>query len=66
MVLDPKGNEVRFTYASLGTAEYYRKTGKRADGVVLVKEMQVSTNRQIDCISCKVPATTTDWVCVQG
>jgi Cytochrome P460 len=39
MVLDPKGDQMHFTYASPGTAEYYRKTGKFADGTVLVKEV---------------------------
>jgi hypothetical protein len=115
MVLDQKGNEMRFTYASPGTAEYYRKTGKFVDGVVLVKEIfftdhaqlttgdahwssrlkqwfamikddknrfpnnplwvdgwgwalfkadapDNSTNHQVDCISCYVPAKTTEWV----
>src|SRR6476660_3739437 len=38
-VLDPKGDEMHYTYASPGTAEYYRKTGKFADGTVLVKEV---------------------------
>jgi len=38
-VLDPKGDEMHFTYASPGTAEYYRKTGKFADGAILVKEV---------------------------
>jgi hypothetical protein len=42
-VIDPKGNEMHVTYASPGTAEYYRKTGKYADGTVLVKEV-FSTN----------------------
>src|SRR6478609_2818187 len=31
--------EMHYTYASPGTAEYYRKTGKFADGTVLVKEV---------------------------
>jgi Cytochrome P460 len=39
MVLDPKGNQMHVTYASPGTAEYYRKNGKFADGTVLVKEI---------------------------
>jgi hypothetical protein len=39
MVLDPKGNQMHATYASPGTAENYRKTGKFADGTVLVKEV---------------------------
>jgi hypothetical protein len=38
-VLDPKGDQMHFTYASPGAAEYYRKTGKFADGTVLVKEV---------------------------
>jgi hypothetical protein len=47
MVLDPKGNEMHFTYASPGTAEYNRKTGKCADGVVLVKEMCFTDDVQL-------------------
>jgi Cytochrome P460 len=39
MVLDPKGNQMHVTYASPGTAESYRKTGKFPDGTVLVKEI---------------------------
>src|SRR5919204_4153124 len=31
--------EMHYTYASPGTAEYYRKTGKFPDGAVLVKEV---------------------------
>src|SRR6201998_1141407 len=38
-VLDPKGDQMHLTYASPGTAEYYRKTGRYADGTVLVKEV---------------------------
>lgn len=38
-VLDPKGDQMHLTYASPGAAEYYRKTGKYADGTVLVKEV---------------------------
>ena len=38
-VLDPKAEEMHFTYASPGTAEYYRRSGKLADGTVLVKEV---------------------------
>ena len=37
--LDPKGEEMHVTYASPGAAEYYRKSGKFADGTVLVKEV---------------------------
>lgn len=39
MVLGPKGNEMHVTYGSPGAAEDYRKTGKFADGTVLVKEV---------------------------
>jgi len=39
MVLDPKGNQMHVTYASPGTAAYYRSTGKFTDGAVLVKEI---------------------------
>jgi Cytochrome P460 len=38
-VLNPKGDEMHVTYASPGAAEYYRKTGRFADGTVLVKEV---------------------------
>ena len=38
-VLDPKGDQMHFTYASPGAAAYYRKNGKFADGTVLVKEV---------------------------
>ena len=38
-VLKSTGNEMHVVYASPGTAEYYRKTGKFADGTVLVKEV---------------------------
>src|SRR5262249_50034528 len=38
-VIDPKGNQMHVTYASPGTAAYYRKTGKFPDGAVLVKEI---------------------------
>jgi hypothetical protein len=38
-VLDPKGDQMHMVYASPGTAEYYRKNGKFADGTVLVKEI---------------------------
>jgi hypothetical protein len=31
--------DMHYTYASPGTAEYYRKNGKFADGTVLVKEV---------------------------
>src|SRR5499427_9627301 len=39
VVLDPKGDQMHATYASPGAAENYRRTGKFADGTVLVKEV---------------------------
>lgn len=39
VVLDPKGNQMHMTYATPGSAEAYRKTGKFPDGTVLVKEV---------------------------
>lgn len=120
-VLDPKGDQMHFTYAFPGTAEYYRKTGKFADGTVLVKEVfgtehaqmttgdahfaartkvwfvmikdekgrfpnnplwgngwgwalfkadapdkQVATDFRKDCLGCHIPASSTDWVYIQG
>jgi hypothetical protein len=38
-VIDPKGNEMHVTYATPGTAAYYRKTGKFPDGALMVKEV---------------------------
>ena len=39
VLLNPKGEEMHVTYASPGSAQYYRKNGKFADGTVLVKEV---------------------------
>src|SRR6202030_2648532 len=36
-VLDPKGNQMHFTYASPGAIEYYRKNRQLADGSSLDK-----------------------------
>ena len=41
------GTEMHYTYASPGTAEYYRKTGKFADGTVLVKEVFATDHAQM-------------------
>src|SRR5262249_31612545 len=46
-VLDPKGNEMHYTYASPGTAEFYRKNKKFADGTVLVKEVFATSHAQL-------------------
>lgn len=115
------GDEMHITYASPGTAEYYRKNGKFADGTVLVKEVlgtdrgrlttgnvhwargvkqwfvmikdeknrypknplwgdgwgwalfksdapkkQVATDYKKDCIGCHIPASSSDWIYVDG
>jgi hypothetical protein len=39
--------EMHYTYASPGTAEYYRKNGKFADGTVLVKEVFATDHAQL-------------------
>src|SRR6266545_1289670 len=39
--------EMHYTYASAGTAEYYRKTGKFPDGAVLVKEVFGTDHAQL-------------------
>ena len=39
--------EMHYTYASPGTAEYYRKNGKFADGTVLVKETFATDHAQM-------------------
>ena len=39
--------DMHFTYASPGAAEYYRKTGKFADGTVLVKEVMATDHAQL-------------------
>jgi hypothetical protein len=47
-VVDLNGDtELHYTYASPGTAESYRKTGKFADGTVLVKEVFATDHAQM-------------------
>jgi hypothetical protein len=46
-VLDPKGDQMHFTYASPGAAAYYRKNGRFADGTVLVKEVLGTDHAQM-------------------
>jgi hypothetical protein len=60
-VLDPKGNELHFTYASPGTAEHYRKTGQFADGTVLVKEVFATTHAQLTTGDAHWPSGTKVW-----
>jgi hypothetical protein len=47
-VRDPVGaEEMHYTYASPGAAEFYRKNGKFADGTVLVKEVLGTDHAQL-------------------
>jgi hypothetical protein len=47
-VADLNGNvDLHYTYAPPGTAEYYRKNGKFADGTVLVKEIFATDHGQM-------------------
>jgi Cytochrome P460 len=46
-VLDQKGNEMHYTYASPGTAEFYRKNKRFADGTVLVKEVLATNHARL-------------------
>jgi hypothetical protein len=47
-VVDLNGEtELHYTYASPGTAEYYRKNGKFAEGTVLVKEVFATDHGQM-------------------
>lgn len=46
-VADPAGPQLHITYASPGAAEYYRKNGKFADGMVMVKEIMKTDHAQM-------------------
>jgi len=46
-VLDPKGNEMHYTYASPGTAEFYRQNKRFADGTVLVKDVLATSHTRL-------------------
>jgi hypothetical protein len=61
MVLDPKGNQMHFTYASPGTAETYRRTGKFADGTVLVKEVFGTEHAQMTTGDANWASQTKVW-----
>src|SRR5215475_5826282 len=53
--------EMHFTYASPGTAEYYRKTGKFPDGAVLVKEIFDTAHATLTTGDAHWPKTTKVW-----
>jgi hypothetical protein len=53
--------EMHYTYASPGTAEYYRKNGKFADGTVLVKEVFATDHAQMTTGDAHWATTTKVW-----
>jgi hypothetical protein len=46
-VVDPKGNELHYSYASPGAIDSYRRNGKFANGSVLVKEVYGTEHAQL-------------------
>jgi hypothetical protein len=61
-VVDLNGDtELHYTYASPGTAEYYRKTGKFADGAVLVKEVFATDHAQMTTGDAHWASATKVW-----
>ena len=61
VVLDPKGNQMHFTYASPGAAEYYRQNKKFADGTVLVKEIDGTDHAQLTTGDAHWASNTIQW-----
>jgi hypothetical protein len=53
--------EMHYTYAPPGTAEYYRKNGKFADGTVLVKEVFATDHAQMTTGDAHWATTTKVW-----
>ena len=60
-VLDPKGNQMHYTWASPGAAEYYRQNGKFADGTVLVKQVFGTDHAQLSTGNANWAADTKVW-----
>ena len=56
-----KGDEMHMTYASPGTADYYRKNGKFADGTVLVKEVLGTDHAQLTTGNANWASGTQVW-----
>jgi hypothetical protein len=61
VVLDPKGNQMHYTYASPGAAEYYRKNGKFADGTAMVKEIDATDHAQMTTGDAHWATKTIQW-----
>jgi cytochrome P460 len=60
-VLDPKGNQMHYTYASPGAAEYFRRNKKFADGTVLVKEINGTDHATMTTGNANWAAATQVW-----
>jgi len=61
-VVDLNGEtELHYTYASPGTAEYYRKNGKFAEGTVLVKEVFATDHGQMTTGEAHWASKTNVW-----
>ena len=56
-----KNTEMHYTWASPGTAQYYRKNGKFADGTVLVKETFATDHAQMTTGDAHWATTTKVW-----
>ena len=61
MMGPPNGNELHYTYASPGAAETYRRTGKFADGTVLVKEVFGTDHAQMTTGNANWASGTKVW-----
>jgi hypothetical protein len=60
-ILDPKGDQMHYTYASPGAVENYRKTGKFLDGTVLVKEVRAADHAKMTTGDARWAAGTQVW-----
>src|SRR5262245_14527653 len=60
-VTDPKGNQMHFTYASPGAAEYYRQNNQFADGTVLVKEILGTDHAKLTSGNAEWATDTQAW-----
>jgi hypothetical protein len=60
-VIDPKGDQIHFVYASPGAAEYYRSNGQFADGTMLVKEIWGTDHAQMTTGDAHWMSTLVQW-----
>ena len=51
-LVDANGNEMPYTYASPGSAEFYRNNKRFAGGTVLVKEVFATTHAHVRLLGC--------------